>query len=242
MLTNQDILNSLNEENVIFKKLRTESKEFSSSINSVIFYITMIAAFITLLSSFLVNLIPKLNNNQAGLWMLSLVLLSVIILRIATRVKVDYACKQYPLLVNLTNVRSTWNPFSTTDLAPMREAYLYEKLLPDLVSLSSSKRKALISSYLKKGEKIKNGNWYIVTLLAVMLFAVWTGFIGAVIADADDFGAMMIRFVVFLFISLILSFFINFYKTTLEKDVLAKSFDYMLLSEMISKVDTLAGP
>lgn len=239
LLTNQDILNSQKEEKDIFDLLRMESKNFSSSTKNGSYRIFIIMSSLALLSSIVV-IISGLEENQAKLWFYGLIIFTFIFLRIAIYIRVKNARQLYPDFENLLDTSRKFKLFSSTNLAPMREAYLSGKLLPMILGLSSSKRKTLISVYVKKGEKEKNSSWYMVTLLGVMLFAVWTGFIGAVIEDSNSFSIMLARFAIFIIISLVLSVFVVVYKSSIEKEVLAKSNDYMLLAEIISQIDTLS--
>lgn len=240
LLTNQDILNSQKEEKEIFKLLRTESKNFSDSTKNASYRTFLTMASIALIACIVVNFIPILEEDQVTFWFFSLILLTFTFLRIAIYFRVKNARKVYSEFESLMETRRKFEFLSSSKLAPMREAYLSGKLLPIILGLSSSKRQTLISVYVKKGEKEKSSNWYMVTLLGVMLFAVWTGFIGAVIEDAGSFDLMLVRFAIFIGISIVLSVFAIVYKSALEKEVLAKSFDYMLLAEIISRIDTLS--
>ncbi|QQZ64513.1 hypothetical protein JI735_34305 (plasmid) [Paenibacillus sonchi] len=241
-VTNQDIFNLLKQENDIFKELQTKSKTFSDSIRNTSYISFIIMAFLSVISILPVVFISNPENKWVKYLVIGQFVLTFLFLRIAYFAQVYFARKKYSHFVCLLDTESIFSRvIFSTNLAPMREAYLSKELLPTILSLPASQRKTLINVYLKKGEKIKNSNWYIITLLGVMLFAVWTGFIGAVIEHEESFNGMIALLFIFLIISMVLTVFVSVYKHNLERAFLKKTFDYMLLADIITRIDALAA-
>lgn len=240
-LIEQDIFDARKKENEIFKELQSKSTEYYKSIRNKLYYLFMSFAFLTVLSIIPILFIYKPQNKGATYLVLILFLLTFIFLRISLLLEVKAARKKYSKFDDfLDNRRSVSSIIFPTNLEPLREAHLSEKLLPTIGSLSVIHKKRLINVYIKKSEKIKNSNWYIVTLLGVMLFAVWTGFISAAIGQEKTLNGMIGMFLAFLIISLFLTFCVCIYKRSLERIFLKNSFDYMLLTEIITTIDALS--
>lgn len=239
-LTQQDIFNARKQENEIIKELQSKSKEYYDSTRNYFYLGFMILAFFAVISVIPILIIFNPQDEGATYLVLSLFLLTFIFLRTALFVQVYSARKKHSKFDDFLDHGITLSRILfSTSLEPIREAYLSEKLLPTIASLSASQRERLINIYIKKSEKIKNSNWYVITILGVMLFAVWTGFISAVIGQEKTYIGMMGSFIVFFAISLILTFFVCVYKQSLERIFLKKSFNFLLLAEIITMIDSL---
>lgn len=241
MVTDQDILNSLNLENDTFDKLRSNSEEFERSISKGFYKLISILSIVLLLgiiSSYTYFIFKEKSGALIAVFFLLILL--IIFIRASSIAKAHYARKQYTQFEYLLGERPVWTRVVFPEnLEPMRKAYLYTKLRPAILRLSPSERKSLINNYLKAGELNKSNKWYLVTLLGILQFAVWTGYISAVISDSNSLAGKTMCLLIFMVVSLAVTVYVYVYKNSLERTFLKKSKQYFLLAEMITKIDTL---
>ncbi|MFF2017008.1 hypothetical protein [Paenibacillus sp. NPDC058177] len=240
-LTDEEILNSLKQENEIFKNFNATLKKFDDSTKNIYSYLFLSLSFVLICSiiSLMAYFSPK-DEWWVTYLVLSLFFLFFLFLRLSSFSRVHYARKNFNQFKDLLETKKILSEILfPTNLAPMRKAYVFTKLRSTISSLTTAQRKILINVYLKEGEQLKNNNWYIITLLGIMQFAVWTGYISAVIGHEDSLNGMTMYLMIFMIISLGLTIYVYIYKIILESLVLKRSNNYFLLTEIISTIDVL---
>jgi hypothetical protein len=242
MLTEEDLLVSLSKEKKLLDTLQKQSGEFYRSIRNPLYYAIVVLALILLISIVFCMLYftnPK-DNDWLGQLIMGLFILFFLTFRSATFIEVYSARKKFAPLSDLLDFRkSLLKIFIATSLAPMREAYLSQKLLHEISILPASQQKRLIQVFLKKGEKLKSSKGYIIALLGVLMLGAWTGYIGAVISKKGTVEEMTAYLGVFIIVSFCLTLLVSIYKYNLEQILLKKSNDYFLLSDIISLINAL---
>lgn len=241
MVLEQDVLDSLIQENKIHEELITKAEDFNRTINRGYSRVLFLLAGLSLLGALSFYTYFIFWEEKWGLYTaLGIVALFFILMRLSSVAQIFYSRHHFAQLINFLKDRPLWSKIIfPTNLEPMRRAYLYKELLPTITSLSCIERKGLIDKYRNEGEQHKNNKKYLITLLGVMQFAVWTGYISAVIEMGGTLGGMTLYLLIFMLVSLAITVYVYAYKNVLERAFLKTSNQYFLLAEIITRINML---